>query len=116
MHDHEYTITLLKTPFGFLTKDGFTDDINSKEIVLLPSNSYGKWTPFKDKIIYFGKYSSIPEDSLSLILENESECKIKTYLCEHGTDCCFFRNPDCKNSTCKFWNSDRNQLKMHRLY
>ena len=116
MHDHEYTITLLKTPYGYLTKNGFTDNINFEDIILLPSNSYGKWASFEEKIKYFCKYSNISEDDLNSILKNQSKCEIYTFLCRYGTQCCYFNNTECKNSYCEFWNDDRSKLKLSRLY
>ena len=116
MHDYDYTITFLKTPMGYLTYDGFTDDINSNDLLLLPSNSYGKWTPFNKILEFFGKRACISEYEYKEILANESKCEIRTYSCSKGTYCCNFNNPDCKNKNCAFWNSDRGELKLHRIY
>ena len=59
MHDHNYLITFLKTPLGFLTKTGFTQDINSKDILLLPSNTYGKYSTMLGRIKYFCDYYNL---------------------------------------------------------
>ena len=62
MHDHNYTITFLKTPFGYLTRTGFTLDINSKDILLLPSNTYGKYSSMIGRINYFSKFYNLDQE------------------------------------------------------
>ena len=111
-HDHRYLITFLKTPWGFLTSTGFTQDINSKDIALLPSNSYGKWSSMLTRIEFLCKYYNHEQKTLEMLCKHASECETITFYCEHGTSCneCSYKN------RCKFWNTDREELKLSKLY
>lgn len=111
-HDHRIYITLLNTPWGYLTKTGFTEDINLNDIIVLRSNTFGKWSSMRRRIKYFLELASLSEDVSKKIYEHESQCETIVYLCEHG----FFCN-DCKyRSDCQFWNGRRDQLELSRLY
>lgn len=111
-HDHNYAITFLKTPFGFLTKTGFTEDINSEEIVLLPSNSYGKWSSMKRRLDFFTRKTSLDSSTIRELYARSTECETMEFLCEHGTYCegCRFKRG------CDFWSGKRDTLKFYKLY
>lgn len=111
-HDHEYCITFLKTHLGYLTQTGFTQDINAKDIVLLPSNSYGKWSDMPRRINFFYNDSKLPHEIFEELQKHAKECETICFYCVHGTCCngCIYR----KN--CTFWNSDRKNLKLYKLF
>ena len=112
-HDHRVWLTMLKTPWGYLTRTGFTKDVNSKDIIVLRSYAFGgKWSDMKTRIECFLKGATLNEDISKKIYEHESECKTIVYLCKNGSYC-----NDCKyRSDCQFWNGGRKQLKLERLY
>lgn len=112
-HDHRYCITFLKTPWGFLTDTGFTQDINAKDIVLLPSNSYGKWSSMLRRLQFFFEASHISEETYQKLCQHAEECETVVFYCRHGTCCngCCYQTKDCP-----FWNGDRQQLSLSRLY
>ena len=115
-HDHNYSITFLKTPYGFLTKSGdFTQDVSSNDILMIPSNLYGKWTPRKDRIKYFCQCANISQEIMEELCEHEEQTETYTYLCyTNGTQCICGR---CKReSTCDFWNGNRGKMKLSRLF
>lgn len=115
-HDHNYSITFLKTPYGFLTKEGyFTQDINSNDILMLASNSYGKWASRTSRISYFCKYANVGEDIIKELCEREDETETYTYLCHtNGTQCIYGK---CKRKAiCDFWNGNREKVKLSRIF
>ena len=117
MHHHEYYITMLKTPYGYLTRNGFTDDINDENIILLPSNSYGYWSSTERRIEYFIRYyeGELKEEMKQKLLDCVKEVETQTYYCpSRSTYCCYFRNCE-KKRNCQFW-KDRTKLTFHRLY
>ena len=111
-HDHRVWLTILKTPSGYLTESGFTEDINSKDIIVLRSNTFGKWSSMKRRIEYFLERATLSENISKELYEHEAECQTIVYLCEHGFVCngCTYR------SDCQFWNGRRDQLELSRLY
>ena len=113
MHDHNYLITFLKTPLGFLTKTGFTQDINSKDILLLPSNTYGKYSTMLGRIKYFCDYYNLEQQVFEKLYEYLSECETITYQCDFGLLWC---DTCCYKNNCSCWNADRAQLDLHKLY
>ena len=111
-HDHRVWLTVLKTPWGYLTETGFTEDINSKDIIVLRSDTFGKWSSMKCRIEYFLELATLSEDTSKKIYEHESECETIVYLCEQGFFC-----DRCKDrADCQFWNGRRDQLVLSRLY
>ena len=115
-HDHNYSITFLKTPYGFLTKEGyFTQDINSNDILMLASNSYGKWASRTSRISYFCKYANVGEDIIKELCEREDETETYTYLCHtNGTQCIY---GECKRKAiCDFLNGNREKVKLSRIF
>ena len=111
-HDHRVWLTLLKTPWGYLTQKGFTKDINSKDIIVLRSNTFGKWSTMRNRIEYFLRYSTLKEQVTKQIYEHESECETIVYLCEYGSIC-----KQCSYyPACQFWNGCRDQLEFEKLY
>lgn len=117
MHHHEYYITMLKTPYGYLTKKGFANDINDKNIILLPSNSYGYWSSTERRIEYFIKcYEGEEKEAVTQkLLDCVKEIETKTYHCpSRNTYCCYFRECERKK-ICQFW-KDRSTLELYRLY
>lgn len=110
-HDHRVWLTLLKTPWGYLTKTGFTKDINSNDIIVLRSNTFGKWSSMKTRIQYFLERATLSKDISEKLYKNESKCEAIVYFCEHGFLC-----GDCRyRSECKFWGGRRDQLKLSIL-
>lgn len=104
-HHHNYPLTFLKTPFGYLTTTGVTDDINDKNLLIFQANTYGIWASFKGKVEYFIEKSQIDNRLKYSIQHSLDECIIYTYWC--GQNC----NGGCFNkSDCSFWNGDRNLL------
>ena len=51
---NKYSITILKTPYGYLTNTGFTENINSSDIVAVWSNNL-KYKNKKRRLRYFLK-------------------------------------------------------------
>lgn len=112
-HDHGYALTILKTPQGYLTKEGFSQDINSKDIIVLPSNTYGKWSSMLTRIEYFLRETSLKEEVCKEIFDNISDCETIAFRCRHGVYCngCIYRSANCE-----FWDGHRDQLKLSKLY
>lgn len=115
MHDHKYLIEMLKTPKGYLTTEGFTYDIDDKNIIFCASNTYGKWSDTKDRIPYFAKKYTGNLNILEIL--NSIVDKIETYgiYCNKGTLCVTGCEPQCKN-TCPYWNWPRNLGMFYRHY
>ena len=111
-HDHRVWLTLLKTPWGYLTKTGFTNNINSNDIIVLRSNTFGKWSSMKSRIQYFLELTTLSSDISKDLYEHESECETIAYFCNHG----FFCNGCEHYSNCQFWNGRREQLELSKLY
>ena len=113
MHDHNYQITFLKTPFGYLTSAGFTQDINSKDILLLPSNTYGKYSSMVNRVNYFSKFYNLNQTIYEKLIGCIAECETITYRCAYGWTWC----EGCtRKNICDFWNNDRARLNLSRLY
>lgn len=110
-HDHRVWLTLLKTPWGYLTRTGFTQDINSTDIIVLRSNTFGKWSSMKRRVQFFLECSTLNGNSAKKLYAHATECETIVYLCKHGYFC-----GDCRyHSDCKFWNGHRNQLELSKL-
>lgn len=111
-HDHRYSVTFLHTPWGYLTQTGFTQDINAKDIALLPSNSYGKYSTMLRRIEHFCRSYKLSQEVYEKLCSRAKECETFTFCCGHGTRCdgCTFRED------CKFWTDDRNKLGLEKLY
>ena len=113
MHDHKYYITFLKTPLGYLTSTGFTQDINSKDILLLPSNTYGKYSSKERRINYFSEFYNLDQLICESLKECIAECETILYRCPYGDTWC----KGCyRKGTCAFWTKDRASLKLFKLY
>ena len=113
MHDHNYTIRFLKTPFGYLTRTGFTLDINSKDILLLPSNTYGKYSSMIGRINYFSKFYNLDQEIYEKLKECIAKCETIVYRCPYGGTWC----KGCpRKNTCDFWTKDRASLELSKLY
>lgn len=112
-HDHNYLLTILKTPKGYLTPNGFVQDINSVDIIVLPSNTYGKWSSISDRVKHFLRGTSLDEDMAKEIFDKISDCKTIGFRCNNGVCCesCIYRS-----SSCEFWSGQREQLKFFKLY
>ena len=110
--DHNYSITFLRTHLGYLTKTGFTQDINSKDIALLPSNSFGKWSTMLRRIEKFCNFYHLRPEIFEELQRHVNECETICFYCIHGTYCneCIFRKD------CEFWNGDRKKLKLYKLF
>jgi len=113
-HDHSNPLTFLKTPFGYLTRTGFTSDLNSNEIIVLRRNNYGKWSTMIDRIKCFKNFSELNLETLEKLYNNVSECETLTYSCKRSKNSC----NDCpiRNNDCKFWNGKRDELTFYKLY
>ena len=110
-HDHRVFITILKTPWGYLTQDGFTKDINSKDIIVLRSNTFGKWSSMETRVKYFIKRATLSKEISEKLYEHASECETMAYLCKNG----FFCDECIQRTDCQFWNGRRSRLKFTTL-
>ena len=75
-HTHTFSkmLTILKTSKGYVTKDGFTTDVNSKEILVCRAgNLGGKYAPKKVRIEDFIKRFNISSDI------SVDDCEFLTY-------------------------------------
>ena len=114
-HDHRVWLTLLKTPLGYLTKTGFTKDINSKDIIVLRSNMFGgKWSSMDRRIECFLEHTTLSREVSENIYKNESKCKIMAYHCKNGLDCAGCTKHNIFRD-CKFWDGHRDELKLEKL-
>lgn len=110
------TITILKTPYGYLTTQGFTDNINSGDLVVVWNSSLKKCITKKGRLRYFLNLCYISQ-KIKEVLEQEClfECKFFTYSCTYSStysNSCY----PCRNSKyCSFWNDDRTKLKFTEL-
>lgn len=110
MHDHTSMLTFLQTPWGYLTNDGFTKDVNDKNIVVLPSNTYGKWSDMDLRIKRFAEETDFDDYVVHEILEKSEHCKTISYRCPKDA-CC---ENLCKLS-CQFWNGNRYKCNLEEL-
>ena len=111
-HDHNYSLTMLKTPYGYLTKTGFTDDINSTDIVILSSNTYGKYSTMLGRISFFQKYSEVSSEIFKKLYSEAEKCETIAFNCIHGTKC----NECIYKEKCDFLNGRREELKFSKIY
>lgn len=73
-HDFASLMVVLKTSQGYLTKEGFTQDITSPDILCVRAFFLGgKWTPPKARIEEFKKYFNLD------IYIDEKECEFYTF-------------------------------------
>jgi hypothetical protein len=108
-HDHGYKLVLIKTPNGYLTNSGFTEDLCSKNIIILPLSSVGgKWAPIFQKINKFLKLTSISTESIC----DMDKWEVLGYSCDRLRNC-----GGCSDKVvqCDFWN-DRTKVKLFRIY
>lgn len=95
MGSHAYCRFILKTPKGYLTENGATEDIGAEEVLVLNIYGVGGWssTPGRD-VQKFLKHSTAdfkPED-----------CKLMLYCCP--LDNCSYSCDACRiKGVCKFW-------------
>ena len=111
-HDHRTWITLLKTPWGYLTKTGFTNDINSTDVIVLSSRTFGKWSTMRSRIECFLQKANLDTLSANALCEHALECETIVYLCKQGSYC----NVCEHKSNCQYWNGQRDQLELSTLY
>lgn len=112
-HNHSYPLSFLETPFGYLTSQGVTDDINDKNLVILRANTYGIWASLERKVKYFLNFAELEDKQLEQnIKDNFESCKVLTYSC--GSNSC----SGCykKEKLCTFWNGNRSILEYYRIY
>lgn len=96
MASHEHLRFILKTPKGYLTPTGTTEDICTMDIIIL--NIYG-----------IGGLFSSKEKNVQKFLEHSTanftvdECQVLRYSCPTGG---YYSCSDCpRMSCCDFWNS-----------
>ena len=111
--DYDYLLTILKTPMGYLTRNGFSHDINSKELVVLGGYKYGNYSTMRTRVQFFIEETNLSESIIKKIYECEAECEVIAYRCKKTVDC---NNCIKRNFECKFWNSNRENLKLFKLY
>ena len=120
-HHHNYGLTLLKTPKGYLTKNGFTNDINDSEIIILRSNTYGIWASIKHIVEYFIKESENPSKITEELKDypfDNANFEVKSYWCGQNicNGCHKYNNELHPEYNCKFWHGHRDELKYSRIY
>ena len=105
MASHEYLRFILKTPKGYLTQTGTTEDICDKNIIVL--NIYGIGGFFSSKesnVQNFLKFSTV-----NFTID---ECKVLQYTCHTEG---YYYCSDCPRSDyCDFWNN-RKKCKFHEI-
>lgn len=111
--DYDYLLTILKTPMGYLTSNGFTQDINSDEIIVLRGYTYGQYSSTITRMQFFIEKATLSEKNKKELHKYVEECEVIAYRCEQATECqtCQY----CKEE-CKFWNMSREKLKLFKLY
>ena len=94
MASHEYLRFILKTPKGYLTETGTTEDICDENIIVL--NIYGIGGAFSSKkrnVQNFLQHSTANFDV--------DECQVLSYECPTGG---YYHCDNCpQNSSCDFW-------------
>jgi hypothetical protein len=104
-------VLILKTPEGYLTETGFTNDICSKEILVLSLiEAGGYWASKKGKISEFLKRSTAQveysgQEGFSVLSHNCNEC----HRCRGFGEC------NKENVSCRFW-TDRANVKLNEFY
>ena len=110
--DYDYLLTILKTPMGYLTQNGFTLNINSDEIVVLNGCISGNYSSMTTRVKFFLEKANLSKAIYKEIYKCISDCKVLAYRCGFVTDC-----KNCANRTkCKFWNKSREELSFFKLY
>jgi len=111
--DYDYLLTILKTPMGYLTTCGFTQDINSNEVVVLRGYTYGQYSSITTRVQFFLEKTLLSEAVSKELYNRAFECEVIAYQCEHAMDC-----HTCKyhNGKCEFWTGNREKLKLFKLY
>ena len=111
--DYDYLLTILKTPMGYLTQNGFSQDITSNELVVLGGFEYGNYSSMRTRIQFFIEKTNLSELIIQKLYNHELECEIIAYRCIYPVDC-----KNCPKCTleCEFWNSNREKLKLFKLY
>lgn len=111
-HHNRLPLIFLETPYGYLTTNGVSDDINDKNLIVLRVTVNGIWAELKKKVKCFLDESEIEDKELRKnILDRYEECKIHTYHC--GKNSCV----GClSEKLCVFFNGDKTELELGRLY
>lgn len=95
MASHEYLRFMLKTPKGYLTPTGTTEDICDKEIIVL--NIYGIGGLFSSKETNIKKFLEISKVKFPV-----DECQVLTYSCPTEG---YYNCSACpRKFHCDFWN------------
>jgi hypothetical protein len=106
-HHHERSVLILKTPEGYLTETGFTNDICSKEIVVLTLlEAGGYWASKKEKISELLKRSTAKVE-----YAGQEGFSVLSYNCDE----CYRRTCTAENDSCKFW-TDRANVKFSEFF
>lgn len=108
---NKHSITILKTPYGYLTNTGFTENINSRDIVAVWSNNLKRKNK-KRQLRYFFKHCFL-SSKIKQVLEQAclDECIVWAFECPYANSCC-----SCYNSKyCNFWNGNRDKLEFTKL-
>lgn len=116
MHNHHYSITFIKTKYGYLTYNGFSDNINDKNLILLPSNSYGVWSSNKIRLDFFLKEFKGSLEDRNKLQECINDLELKSFYCVKKGTCCCYQNDCIYKNNCDFWNKDRETLKIDKIY
>lgn len=111
--DYDYLLTILKTPMGYLTQNGFSSDITSKELVILGGYKYGNYSSMRTRIQFFIEETNLSKEMVKQLYECDLECEVIAYRCVYPIDC--VKCPQY-TSECNFWNGNREQLKLFKLY
>ena len=107
MASHEYVRFLLKTPTGFLTRSGTTQDICNKDIIVFNIYGVGGFTASKEKMIQnFLKASTVTD-------VNPNECEVWFHCCNDLIARYYCENCSAK-STCDFL-FDRKKCKFQKM-
>lgn len=112
----EKGLVILETPLGYLTKKGFTDDINDKDLLVLKGSSLGSFSSYKDKVDYFirkSKNSTKVSWKLKKYKYDKDEIRILLFRCIRET-CEGCHKNDENNmfirEKCRFWHDDRKKI------
>ena len=96
MASHEYLRFILKTPKGYLTNKGTTEDICDKGIIVLNINGIGGFSSTKDRNVQsFLQYSSE--------YFTADECEVLSYACPTRGYYYCGHCPQCDR--CDFWHN-----------
>ena len=111
--DYYYLLTILKTPRGYLTKNGFTQDINSDGIIVLRGYVYGQYSSMTTRVQFFLEKATLSEDVSKELYKVAQKCEVMAYRCEVSEDC---ENCQYYASGCQFWEKNRAKIRLFKLY